>query len=89
MAILDKTLWLIDAASEQVGSDSQLANYLQVSRGNVCDWRADRKPCPLADIALMADLSGLDAGSWVIDVLIDQHSKTVKGMKLANVFKKH
>lgn len=87
MTIPDKKLWLIDTASNIAGSDSKLAVYLDVSRGNVCDWRKHRKSCPLAEIALMAHLSNLCSVHWVVDLLIDEHANTVKGQKLGHAFK--
>lgn len=87
MTTPEKKLWLIDTASKIAGNDSKLAIYLDVSRGNVCDWRKKRKSCPTAEIALMAHLSGLCAVDWIVDLLIDEHANTVKGQKLSDAFK--
>jgi DNA-binding transcriptional regulator YdaS (Cro superfamily) len=79
---------LIDRASEAAGSDYRLAQQIHVSRQTVSDWRKGRKPCPVADIALIADVAGLDAKEWVRRAIVQQHEGTPKGARLAQVLVK-
>lgn len=73
---------LIDAASNAAGNDSQLAKLLEVSRGNIADWRAGRRGCPVADVALMAEIAGLKPEEWTARALVAQYEGTSKGDKL-------
>jgi len=79
---------LIDRASKAAGSDSALARSLEVSRQSVSDWRHGRKTCPAADVALMAELAGLDPEAWTARAVIQQHEGTTKGAKLEKALKK-
>lgn len=73
---------LLDMASKVVGSDYKLAQVLEVSRGQVSDWRHGRKPCPPADMALMASVAGLDAEAWLVRATIAKYEGTAKGDRL-------
>ena len=64
------------------------AHELGVSRGNLCDWRAGKKPMPVADVALAAHLAGLDAVEWCSRATAAQHEGTAKGVKLQAALKK-
>lgn len=75
----DKLLELIEEASKVVGSDYKLAQMLEVSRSAVSDWKHGRKPCPPADIALMASVAGLDASAWLVRATIEKYEGTAKG----------
>jgi len=79
---------LINRASLKAGSDSKLAVEIDVSRQAVSDWRHGRKPCPPADVALMANLAGLDPEAWTARAVIAQHQGTSKGAKLEKALKK-
>lgn len=79
---------LIDQASKAAGNDAQLAKRLKVGRSSVADWRQERKPCPPADVALMAHIAGLDAESWGARALIAQHEGSAKGELLKVALKK-
>lgn len=70
---------LIDKAAEVVGSDYKLAQMLEISRGAISDWRHDRRPCPPADVALMASIAGLDASAWLVRATIEKYEGTPKG----------
>jgi len=74
---------LIDLASKNAGSDYKLAAELGVSRGNVSDWRTGRRTCPAGDVALMAQLAGMDAEAWLARATVAQYEGTPKGEKLA------
>lgn len=73
---------LLDKASAAAGNDSQLAKMLEVSRGNIADWRAGRRNCPVADVALMAEIAGLKPEEWTARAVVAQYEGTSKGDKL-------
>lgn len=73
---------LIDRASEAAGGPSKLARLLEVSAGNVSDWKAGRRSCPVADVVLMAELAGLPADEWAARAVVAQYEGTSKGDKL-------
>jgi len=79
---------LIDRASKAAGSDSALARELEVGRQRVSEWRKGKTPCPAADVALMAELAGLDPEAWTARAVIQQHEGTTKGAKLEAALKK-
>jgi len=79
---------LIDLASNAAGSDYKLAKELGVSRGNISDWRNGRRPCPAGDVALMADLAGMDPEAWGIRAIVAQYEGTAKGERIARVLGK-
>jgi hypothetical protein len=74
---------LIDKASEAAGSDYKLAAELGVTRFTVSNWRAGRKTCPAGDVALMAQIAGLDAVAWNARATAAAYQGTPKGEKLA------
>lgn len=73
---------LIDKASASAGSDYKLAQMLEVSRQAVSNWRHGHKSCPVADVALMASIAGLDAEAWHARATVSQYEGTSKGDKL-------
>lgn len=73
---------LIDLASEAAGSDYKLAKLIETSRSTVSDWRHGRRPCPIGDVALMAQVAGLDANQWIARATVAQYEGTPKGDKL-------
>ena len=79
---------LIDKASQAAGSDYKLAQELETSRQTVSDWRKGRKTCPAADVALMAQLAGMDPEAWTARAVVAQYEGTPKGEKLAIVLGK-
>jgi len=74
---------LIDLASKAAGSDYKLAAELGTSRQTVSNWRHGHKTCPAGDVALMAQLAGLDPEAWTARAVIEQYAGTAKGEKLA------
>lgn len=72
-------LELIEQASKVVGSDYKLAQMLEVPRQTVSHWKHGHKPCPPADVALMASLAGLDASAWLVRATIEKYEGTSKG----------
>jgi hypothetical protein len=78
----ERILELLETASKVVGSDYKLAQVLEVSRQTVSDWKNGRKPCPPADVALMASVAGLDAEAWLVRATIEKYEGTAKGDRL-------
>jgi transcriptional regulator with XRE-family HTH domain len=79
---------LINLASKAAGSDYKLAQQLGVTRQNVSNWRHAKTSCPVADIALMADIAGLNAEAWTNRAVVSQYAGTNKGELLARVLGK-
>ncbi|CAM8659932.1 Cro/C1-type helix-turn-helix domain [Comamonadaceae bacterium] len=73
---------LIDLASEAAGSDYKLAAMLETSRSTLSQIKAGKRPCPLGDVALMAEIAGLKPEEWVARALVAQYEGTSKGDKL-------
>lgn len=79
---------LIDAASAISGSDGKLARHLEVSPGNVSDWRHGRRPCPIDCVADMAAIAGLPVSRVVEEALIERNAGTPRGERLAKALGK-
>jgi hypothetical protein len=79
---------LLDMASSAAGSDYKLAQLLGTSRQTVSNWRHGHKNCPVADIVLMAEISGLNPEEWAWRALVAQHEGTPKGDKLFRILGK-
>jgi predicted transcriptional regulator len=73
---------LLDKASAAAGSDYKLAQMLEVNRSAVSDWRHSRKTCPVADVALMAEIAGLKPEEWIARAVVKQYEGSAKGDKL-------
>jgi hypothetical protein len=79
---------LIDEASKAAGSDYKLAAMLGVTRQNVSNWRHNRTTCPAGDVALMAEIAGMDPVAWGARAIAASYAGTPKGEKLAAVLGK-
>ncbi len=55
---------LLDLGREKCGSDYAMAKHIETSRATLSDWRKGRKKMPAADVALVANIAGLDAVAW-------------------------
>ena len=73
---------LISRASDKAGSDYALAKMLDTTRQTVSDWRHNRKPCPIGDVALMAEVAGLKPEEWLARAVVAKYEGTAKGDKL-------
>lgn len=73
---------LIEQASTAAGSDYKLAAMLEQPRSAVSMWKAGKRPCPVADQALMASIAGLKAEEWAMRAVVSQYEGTSKGDKL-------
>jgi DNA-binding transcriptional regulator YdaS (Cro superfamily) len=79
---LDDVKTLIDNASKVCGSDSKLAQTLDVSRALISDWRHGRKRCAPEDIAIIASIAGFDANAWAMRAMVWRWEGTPKGDRL-------
>jgi len=71
---------LLDAAKKMCGSDYQIAKVLpKVTPQLVSDWRAGRKNPQPEDLALVAELGGLNAEEWLARAVVAKHEGTAKG----------
>jgi hypothetical protein len=78
---------LIDRASQVAGSDNKLAKLIDAHQQHISQWRSGAKPCPPADVALMASVAGLNADEWLVRAVMAKHEGTPKGEKLMRVLK--
>ena len=69
---------LIDQASANCGSDYKLALTIHASRSNLSAWRAGTRSVPVGDLALMAELAGLDAVAITNKAILDLYVNTPK-----------
>jgi plasmid maintenance system antidote protein VapI len=79
---------LLQHASDKAGSDYRLAQVLEVNRATISQWRSGKRTCPPGDVALMAEMLGLDPEAWTARAVIAQHEGTQKGVRLASALKK-
>jgi len=79
---------LLEMASKAAGSDYKLAAFLNQPRSAVSMWKAGTRPCPAGDVALMADLTGMDAEAWLARATVAQYAGTAKGERLAKALGK-
>lgn len=84
----DFLIELIERASDAAGNDNKLAQRLEVGRSAVSDWKHGRKTCPAGDVALMAEIAGLDPTDWTCRAVAAQYGDTEKGKRLRNALKK-
>lgn len=70
---------LLDRAKAVATSDYKLAKMLHTTPQTVSDWRHGRKTCPVADVALLAEIAGLDPSEWAHRAVIAQYEGTPKG----------
>lgn len=75
-------LTLIDKAKTASGSDYKTAKALGVSPQVVSDWRHARRPVPPEDIALLAEVAGMDPTAWLVRGVLEKHQGTAKGDRL-------
>ena len=80
-------LELIEKASKAAGSDNKLAQLIDAHQQHISKWRKGEKPCPPADVALMAEIAGLDAAEWTLRAIAAKHEGTAKGEKLMRALK--
>jgi hypothetical protein len=73
---------LLDEASAKAGSDYALAKLLDVNRATVSQYRSGKRTCPVADVALMAEIAGLKPEEWIARAVVKQYEGSAKGDKL-------
>lgn len=85
MSTPDQFTQLINLASAAAGNDLKLAALLGQHRSTISQWRSGAKTIPAGDIALMAELSGLDPIAWGARAIAAGYEGTAKGEKIAKV----
>jgi len=78
---------LIELASKAAGSDNKLAKLIDAHQQHVSKWRSGEKPCPPGDVALMAEVAGLDPDEWMARAVLAKYEGTPKGEKLMRALK--
>ncbi len=78
---------LIDRASKAAGNDSKLAKLIDANQQHISQWRTGKRPCPPGDVALMAEIAGLDPDTWALRAVAAKYEGTEKGEKLKRVLK--
>lgn len=78
---------LIDRASKVAGSDKKLSELIDSPQPHMSQWRKGARPCPPADVALMADIAGLNADEWALRAVAAKYEGTEKGEKLKRALK--
>lgn len=79
---------LIDAGRSIAGSDYKLAKLIGVTPQTVSNWRHGEKPCPPADVALLASVAGFDPQEWLTRATLWKYKGTDKGDRLMRVLGK-
>lgn len=64
---------LIDRCAELLGSRAAVARAIMVARPLISNWRSGLKRCPIADVALLAALAGLDANEFAALAIIERY----------------
>lgn len=72
---------LIDRATAIAGTRYKLAQALGVPPTMIYQWQKG-KPCPAADVALMAQIAGLDPVEWLVRATLEKYQGTEKGEQL-------
>ena len=78
----DLGITLLDKAKEMSSSDYKTAKLLGVSPQIVSDWRHGRRRPQPEDMALLAQVAGMDAGDWLVRGVLEKHAGTAKGDRL-------
>jgi hypothetical protein len=73
---------LIDKGKEVVGSDYKLAKAIGTTPARLSGWRNGHQTCPVADMALLAHVAGLDPVAELARAVVAKHEGTPKGDKL-------
>jgi len=78
---------LLDEAKKVTGSDGKTAAELLVTAQRISDWRNGRQPMPAADVALAAQVAGLEPEAWLARATVESYSGE-KAEKLKRALKK-
>jgi hypothetical protein len=79
---------LLDEAKKITGSDYKTAKLIKTTRQRISNWRMGECTMPPADVALVADVAGLDAVAWTARAVAQAHEGTEKGDALREALKK-
>lgn len=78
----DELAQLFDLARDKVGSDYKLAQLLGLSRHRISNWRTGQQSMSPEDVAIVANIAGLDGVSWAMRAMVAKHEGTAKGDRL-------
>lgn len=73
---------LFDLAAANVGSDYKLAQLLDLPRQRISNWRTGTQTMSPEDVAIVANIAGLDGVSWAMRAMVSKHEGTAKGDRL-------
>lgn len=73
---------LIDRAKSIAGSDYKLAKMIGVPQSRLSNWRHGADTIPPADVALIAEVAGLDPVAWAMKAMVSKYQGTPKGDRL-------
>lgn len=61
---------LVRRAAEECGSQKALAGRLGVLPHRLSEWKSGAMSCPLEQVAIMADIAGLQPEEWVVRAML-------------------
>lgn len=79
---------LLDKAKEITGSDSKTARAIHVTPQALNNWRNNRQPITPADVALLAEVVGMEPSDWLAKATVERYQGTPKGEALARALGK-
>lgn len=79
---------LIDKATENCGSQAEVARRMGVARPRITEWKNGARPLSPEDAALLADLAHYDAREAVVHAVLERNAGTEKGDRLREVLGK-
>ncbi len=80
-----RLIFLIEKAASIVGSEYKLAKQLEIPQQNLSNWKSGAKTCPPAVRAVLAGLTGEDAGQELIRATLEREQGTRRGELLGEL----
>lgn len=81
----ERLIFLIEKAASIVGSEYKLAKQLEIPQQNLSNWKSGAKTCPPAVRAVLAGLTGEDAGQELIRATLEREQGTRRGELLGEL----
>lgn len=85
----DELSQLIELAAKKLGSKTEVARELGVSPQRLHDWKTGFRPCPIENVAILADMAGLPPEIWLARAALWTHEGTPKGERLQRALGKY
>lgn len=73
---------LIKVATEKVGTEYKLAQYIGYDQAAITKWKNKSKPCPLEAQALMAEVAGFNASEVIAVAILERNADKPRFEKL-------